>query len=268
MSGRNWCFTLNNYTPEEEAAIQKWEVTYMVYGHEVGESGTPHLQGYVKFQATKRLGAIKKLLPRAHWEQAKGDGKSNYAYCSKEDKEPFEIGEIPKTRGAAGGEGQKRKYEDAYENAKKNKLEDIPKDILVKHYSTFKTIAKDHMEQLPSLDVLDNHWWHGPTGTGKSRAAYTAYPGAYRKQCNKWWDGYQDEEVVIIDDFDKKHDILAHHLKIWCDHYPFIAEVKGGARMIRPKTIILTSNYTPEAIWGFETESRDPIERRFQLKKF
>lgn len=56
----------------------------IVVGKEVGESGTAHLQGFIKFKEMKRLSAVKKLLPRAHWEAAKGSDQQNLDYCSKE----------------------------------------------------------------------------------------------------------------------------------------------------------------------------------------
>ena len=48
-----WCFTLNNYTADEVEAIERKSsdrelCTYIVYGKEVGESNTPHLQGYLE----------------------------------------------------------------------------------------------------------------------------------------------------------------------------------------------------------------------------
>lgn len=57
---RGWVFTLNNYTEEEEtlALALPWgwhEPSYGVIGKEVGESGTPHFQGYLYFKTEKSL---------------------------------------------------------------------------------------------------------------------------------------------------------------------------------------------------------------------
>lgn len=62
-------------------------------------------------------------------------------------------------------------------------------------------------------------WYVGDSGAGKSFNARKDYPDAYIKNCNKWWEGYKKEKYVIMDDIDKNHECLGHHLKIWTDHY-------------------------------------------------
>ncbi len=82
---RRWCLTLNNYIDDDyHTALQLGE--FRIVGKEVSDTGTHHLQGYIEFKNPVSLGTLKKRLPRAHFEKAKGNRKSNYKYCSKEGK--------------------------------------------------------------------------------------------------------------------------------------------------------------------------------------
>jgi len=57
--------------------------------------------------------------------------------------------------------------------------------------------------------------------------------------------------------------IGGHHLKKWADHYKFPAAVKGGQILIRPKRIIITSNYDMESVYE-RNEDLLPLKRRFR----
>lgn len=87
LRGRKWCFTINNYNDEDIDTVTQLVLgggVKYIYGKEVGESGTPHLQGYLEFKNARSFSSIKKILPKAHLEKAKGSTKQNYDYCSKE----------------------------------------------------------------------------------------------------------------------------------------------------------------------------------------
>ena len=49
---------------------------------EIGDSGTPHVQGYIEFTNKLRPFSLK-LSPRVRWEVAKGTREQNVQYCSK-----------------------------------------------------------------------------------------------------------------------------------------------------------------------------------------
>lgn len=93
-----WTFTLNNPTSGESESIKRSittkEVRFGIIGSEVGDSGTPHLQGFIRLWKPLRMAGVKKLIsPRAHLEKARGTDKQNKAYCSKEGKVFLEVGE-------------------------------------------------------------------------------------------------------------------------------------------------------------------------------
>jgi len=83
---RHWAFTLNNHTVHEEAALPDAsdKVRYLIYGREVGETGTPHLQGHVQFRDQQRAAAVKRLLgtDRVHIEVARSP-LASVEYCKK-----------------------------------------------------------------------------------------------------------------------------------------------------------------------------------------
>lgn len=96
--GKNWCFTLNNYTNDEVDYISNLVInekcTYIIYGKEIGESGTPHLQGFVSFDKRAYLNDVKRRVSeRAHFETARNVNAS-IEYCKK-DGDVFEDGDPP-----------------------------------------------------------------------------------------------------------------------------------------------------------------------------
>ncbi len=84
---RKWCFTLNNYSKEdymeiiETCKLKNWK--YCI-GKEIGEKKTPHLQGYIEASNAISFNSIKKLIPLAHIEKARGTMAQNFNYCSKD----------------------------------------------------------------------------------------------------------------------------------------------------------------------------------------
>ena len=127
--------------------------------------------------------------------------------------------------------------------------------------------AYANLDAVPDVLERDCWWIHGPAGAGKSYACRVAFPGLYCKPQNKWWDGYNGETAVLLDDFDKTGACLAHYMKIWADGYSFNAEIKGG--MVRPRydTLLVTSNYLPEDIFTDDAELVAAIRRRFKVIK-
>ena len=68
-------------------------VDYLIFGREIGESGTPHLQGFVSFPSRKRLRQVIQTLGQCHCSIARYIMKS-IEYCKK-DGDFEEIGNAP-----------------------------------------------------------------------------------------------------------------------------------------------------------------------------
>lgn len=86
---RNFVFTWNNYSEEDKeylAAFAKSYCKYMIFGEEVGEKNTPHLQGYCRLSSQRSFGKVKKWLPKCHIEKRQGTEEQAIVYCMKDGK--------------------------------------------------------------------------------------------------------------------------------------------------------------------------------------
>jgi len=99
---------------------------------------------------------------------------------------------------------------------------------------------------------------------GKSRKARSENEGFYLKMNNKWWESYNGEDTILIEDVGLTHTWMGDFLKIWGDRYGFRAEIKMDSTVLRPKKIVVTSNYSPEMLWP-DKNIHEPILRRFKL---
>ena len=92
---KHWCFTLNNYTQENVDRIidNASRFDYVVFGKEIGDSGTPHLQGFVSFPNRVRRTMCVETIGQAHFTVARNIDNS-IQYCKK-DGDFVEIGTKP-----------------------------------------------------------------------------------------------------------------------------------------------------------------------------
>ena len=266
---RGYVFTLNNYTEEEITHLRETQGhKYLIFGKEVGEEGTPHLQGYIYYPNARRFNTVKKSLgSRYHIESQKGSCDQAIQYCKKEgDFE--EIGVPP-----IGAPGKKCTQEERAKNNKRlreatlNELVDSG-EINIKEVRALKNARLDLAQENSSYtaDGTRGEWYWGAPGTGKSHKARTEHPDAYIKAQNKWFDGYTGEETIILDDFDTN--VLGHYLKIWTDKWSCSGEVKGGTVNLQHKKFIVTSNYSIEHLWPDDPDMQQAIRRRFKVTHF
>lgn len=274
MSSRNFCFTLNNYTEDEVEHYKNIQCRYIQFGKEIASTGTPHLQGFIIFKSVKTLSAAIKCLPRSHVEICKGSAEQNMAYTGK-DGDVFKKGDPPKTQEECGKRGEAY-WQDIKKKMEERRDDELPAAFTVGQFPLYEKLRAKRARTAKLQDVVTKHlWFYGKTRTGKSRRAReiaeekAPNEEPYRKkQATKWWCGYEEQKVVIIEEMAPKYAYQLEEFKEWTDRYPFPAEKKSfGQITIRPELIIVTSNYSIEQIWP-DPEENEPILERFDQVKF
>lgn len=150
---KNWCFTLNNYTPcdlDRLCSENLEDVEYIVFGKEVGESGTPHLQGTVCFGKRKRLTQVISIIGQAHCTVTRFLDQS-VEYCKK-DGEVYEYGTKPK------GSGQRCELEEFKQSVKDGvtKMEEL-RELHSRVCAKFPRFVKDYLEDRKTRYKVDPH---------------------------------------------------------------------------------------------------------------
>jgi len=232
---------------------------------EVGDNtGLLHWQLMVVTERKQRFSFLQRLWPFAHVEKSRSSALESYVW--KEDTRvpdsQFELGRPPLS-GTRGGHD----WEAIWEQAKTGDILSVPAAVRVSSYRVLKDIRKDHLKPVGIEKTV--HVFCGATGTGKSRRAWhEATFDAYPKDPNtKFWDGYDQHENVVIDEFRGKIDIS--HMLRWLDRYPVIVEAKHGAVCLRARNIWITSNLHPREWYpDLDPGTVDALIRRLNIVVF
>ena len=238
------------------------ECNYIVYGEEVGEQGTPHLQGFVTFKNSCRLAALKKLIPRAHWEKAiSKEAAANY--CMKEQNY------VIRDHRTQGERNELLEFADQIRlSGIKRAAETHPAQI-IKYPSGAKLyhrlMLSDCNWHIPPLVK----WYYGEAGSGKTRSVFEQYSDIYVKNCskgNKWFDGYHQQKVCLLDDFRSDTFDWGFLLQL-LDRYPLMVEIKGEMIPFNSPIIIITTPRSPENTFVNIGEDINQLLRRISEQK-
>jgi len=298
---RYFVFTLNLGLVEAEAVVRidlfraaletmfDEEFSYVSCAHEIAPTtGQHHIQGYLEL-AGKRQWTLQQFLDcdlfegqpenRSLWARpARGTAQQNAKYTQKASAQgrwSFCEG-IPRNYGQGRDPGLARTLQliDAGEPLRKVYRQEP--DASARHYrflDRFKLVTSE-----PRMWPTKVCYIFGPSGTGKSRLISQyfnnpdlVYVAAMPKAGgNFWWDGYDEQPVVVIDEYSPSHFGQGHNLFMQrlVDRYPLKVPVHGGQVNFAARLIIIGSNYPPEQIifsppeapipWG----PSHPIHRR------
>lgn len=254
---RNFCFTINNWKDADYKSCIQLPHKYLVIGKEIGESKTPHLQGYCELTKKISFGKLKKLLPTAHIERRMGSAQQAATYCKKDD-DYYESGEISKQ----GKRTDLANVYDAIKNGSSNtEIADEYPSTYMRHYKAVDRVRFDQARLDKEFEKINVTVYIGESGTGKTRKAYTEDPNLYRlvpSENTLWFDGYEGQETLLIDDF--YGSIKYGYLLQLLDGYKFQLPIKGGFTWKQWKHVIITSN-NPPGTW-YHQGLTDALKRR------
>lgn len=259
---RSVCFTVNNYSEDERKQIIEGEIwEYVVVAREVGETGTPHLQGYGELRKRTSRNTVHRWFGgRAHCEERRGTQAQAVEYCKKDGD--FE------ERGEARNQGLR------------GDLDRVRGDVLdvgmrgITRYANLQQIrvAAEFLKynEPPRDWVPEVIWLWGPSGVGKSKWAreMLGEDVFVKSEGGKWWDGYDGHEDVILDDvrrdwFSEVGGCFAKMLTMF-DRYECKAQCRNGDRQFLAKRIVVTCPWPPRRLFDGVGEEFEQLARRIE----
>lgn len=257
----DWVLTINNPSESDfnlvELLSQNKEMTkYFVAQTEVGEQGTPHIQAFVQFTERKRLTQLKKIAPTWHWEPRRGSAAQAAAYCKKSETHD---GQFRIEEGSMTTQGKRTDIQ-AFVEAAQN-LDISETEIIAAQPETYVKYFKA-LDRIKSLTLrketkkfrqLTTHVYYGPPGTGKTRIVMDKYGDDVYKlsvgnDTKVWFDGYDGEDVLLIDDYDGSW--IPYELMLaLLDGYQLRLPIKGSHTYARYTKVFITSNIHPHKWW-------------------
>lgn len=302
---RNFVFTLNNYTDECIEIVKKFFLTYCTYavfGKEVGESGTPHLQGYVELKGQFTLSSIRKkmptkianIMPRFSDFPKEAAGYCKKGESNKEESESWEkYFESPGNKydgfeyGKISNPGTRTDLVEAVEVIKSGEksVRELRNENPILYHQYGRTLLDiEHdvkRSQFRLGEMTECVWIHGKPGRGKSHAAFMdecESVGGYHPDKVYDWDleqefqcGYEGQEVVIINEYKGPHQIKYGVLLKLIDKWPMKIKRKNplAAMDFISKKVIITSVFHPTEIeWNLSAkDDLDQLLDRIKVKE-
>lgn len=222
-------------------------VKYAIFAQEVGEKGTPHIQGFVHFKNAKTLTATKKFLgsERVHLEISKGTDYENRQYCIKEGMF-FEIGEEPMEHGPIDA------WEDILEMIEGgfNNRQIVRKypGIAIRCQSAIEKYRTEYeWAEMRAWRDVEVEYIAGPTGCGKTRQALynddgTVNTDVYRcTNAKNPFDKYDGEGTIVFEEF--RSQFTCRDMLNWVDGHPLLLPARYADRMAKFTKVIILSNW-------------------------
>lgn len=270
----NSCYCFTSFVDIDTEKVMT-KAKYLIYQcEECPDTGNIHFQGYVEFPRTIRLNAVKKLFDNEalHLEVRRGTQDEAIAYCKKLDSKiagPWEFGEKKK------GQGHRTDWDRIKDDITKLNDFDIANkypQMIICHPKGMEILKDKLTPPPPVIREVKNIVYYGEPGTGKSRKAHTENPDAYvlceGNNGSIWFDGYNGEKTLIIDEFTDTWIPYTLFLRM-LDPYKLRLQKKGSSCYANWNKIIITTNVHPNNWYLYKREAMNVITRRLhEIYKF
>jgi hypothetical protein len=261
-----YVFTINNYNDDEVQRVKEIKCRAIKAGFEVGESGTPHIQGAIYLDKKKTLKGLKDALGgRAHVEKARGTWEQQ-DYCLKDGEVLRHEGEPPKQGARVDLQLVKQ---DIDEGMGEHELWDVHFETMVRYGRALKEYLDIKRRYAFRTEMAQGVWIYGPSGVGKSHEAFRDFdPHKTYVKCldDEWWDGYEGQETVIFNEF--RGEVGFSRMLDLTDKHP--CWVKRRGREPTPfmaKKIVVTCPMCPGEVYqkAKDNDTLYQLERRFEI---
>lgn len=254
----------------------KYEFNYLVMGQECcPTTGRQHVNGYYEYPRARKLDTELNKFNKhfgkgfGNLQAARGSHGENFDYSSKDERNVYEFGTPAR-------QGVRKDLIEAQKEINDGKSVDnitIENPMLYHIYGrTLNKLEDLRMRKMYRTTMTKGTWIYGPTGTGKSREAFKNFhPSTHYvvPNDNGWWDGYCQQETVIINDFRGK--IPYDELLQIVDKYPYSVKRRGREPMpFVSKHVIITSSLSPQECYHnrLANDSIEQLLRRFHVVEF
>lgn len=264
---KTWDFVVHSDFDNVIQKMRMWEpdVTRLQVSREWGEEGKEHLQCKVTWRVAKRWSAMKKLIHPHHFERSISTCFAYTVKLNKADKPEIYI-----DNRAPGQRNDLDKMKTMIDSgADDSDLWSEHFGSMLRYHKGMNTYRDLVNRKTKRTWMTHGEWLWGATGTGKSHKAFTENPNAYvlDSEDNGWWDGYEGEDVVIINEF--RGEIRYKELLDLVDKWP--KKVRRRNReptQFLAKKVVITSSRHPRDIYKRQAEEGDAfeqLERRFRI---
>lgn len=259
----------------------------MTYQLEIGEQGTPHLQGYLELGNRARLRQLKRMIgcPSIHLQRRRGTQQQAIDYCNKTDTraaEPVTIGVRDSSLAATGQTTSK--LDVLALRSRSSSIQELADEFPGAVMMYYNKIRADQSRRL--YDEVSNtpvkrtcYLLVGPSGVGKTSRVMKETAAAGMKLIRPYFGGSQGNRVLwfpeeydpelykacLIDDYNGSDMVLTDLLQL-LDEYPVTVNVKGASRLFLCTHVFITTNIPLERWYlGEDEEQRLALKRRFKF---